>query len=259
MTMPSELDVYFPIQPVPAVTTHLLVPLAPTPTARLPLSAHNDGGGAHPLLPIADLASIHTTHRLHSLRVSTLFARLDAANVWDDPGVNVDAYAFGPRHNAHDTQEKQCTVLRVTFRGWNTTRVRSILGDSAEEWYSLEESHPDRHPDLRQTVYMNTRSQSPSLESVAREIDKVDPRDVPVSAQHDLVFPTLDFSDAVDNVPPPPPPVMFLRTVSELTRDAELASQSSSVLTDVQNSWEWVGSNSSFAGEHGWDQFAEGV
>ncbi|KAG6379175.1 hypothetical protein JVT61DRAFT_11617 [Boletus reticuloceps] len=183
----SELDVYFPIQPVPAVTTHLLVPLAPTPTARLPLSAHNDGGGCQPCLPDST-----------------------PANVWDDPGVNVDAYAFGPRHNAQDTQEKQCTVLRVTFRGWNTTRVRSILGNSAEEWYSLEESHPTlvHAPDLRQTVYMNTRSQSPSLESVAREIDKVDGHEVPsrlpvranASAQHDLVFPTLDFSE--DNVPP---------------------------------------------------------
>lgn len=127
----SELDVYFPVESTPAVTTHLLVPLAPTPTNRLPLSTRTDDGNVHPLLPVSNLASIHTRHRLHSLRVSTLFARLDAANVWDDPGVNVDAYAFGPHH---DTQERQCTILRVTFRGWNIGRVRIILGDSVEKW-----------------------------------------------------------------------------------------------------------------------------
>ena len=264
----SEFDVYFPVEPTPAVTTHLLVPLAPTPTARLPLSARTDGGGAHPLLPISDLASIHTTHRLHSLRVSTLFSRLDTANVWDDPGVNVDAYAFGPRH---DAQEKQCTILRVTFRGWNASRVRSILGHSADEWYSLEETHPDGHPTLvplpdpRQDAYINTHPESPSLQSVeidsscTSEIEMDDvcgvlsspPIRASASAQHDLVLPTLDFSsafsDAVNNLPPPPQPVMFLRTVSELTRDAELVSQSPSVLTDAEldGSWECLGLNSS--------------
>lgn len=264
---PSELDVYFPVEPTPAVTTHLLVPLAPTPTARLPLSARTDGGGAQPLLPISDLASIHTTHRLHSLRVSTLFARLDTANVWDDPGVNVDAYAFGPRH---DAQEKQCTILRVTFRGWGAGRVRSILGHSAEEWYSLEETLPNGHPTLVPLPDpRHTRSESPSLQSIeidsgrASEVEMDDICDVlsspPIrasaSAQHDLVLPTLDFSsafsDAVDNLPPPPQPVMFLRTVSELTSDAELVSQSASVLTDSEGSWECLGMNPS-VGEHRW-------
>ncbi|KAI9569018.1 hypothetical protein HD554DRAFT_642499 [Boletus coccyginus] len=263
---PSELDVYFPVAPTPAITTHLLVPLAPTPTARLPLSARTDGGGAHPLLPIPDLASIHTTHRLHSLRVSTLFARLDSANVWDDPGVNVDAYAFGPRH---DAQEKQCTVLRVTFKGWNSCRVRSILGVSAEEWYSLEETHPNGHPtlaqvpNLRQDVYTHTRSETPSLESDEMdssrdpkvEVDDLcdvissSPIRASASAQHDLVLPTLDFSsafsDAVDNLPPPPPPATFLRTVSELTRDAELVPQ-----TDSDGSWECLGLNQSVGGHY---------
>ncbi|KAF8558507.1 hypothetical protein OG21DRAFT_1160981 [Imleria badia] len=257
---PSEVDVYFPIQPTPAVTTHLLVPLAPTPTARLPLSARTDGSNAHPLLPIADLASIHTSHRLHSLRVSTLFSRLDTANVWDDPGVNVDAYAFGPRHDARDAQEKQCTVLRVTFGGWNASRVRSILGDSAEEWYSVEETHPDGHPtlvplpDLIQHASMNAHSQSLLLESetgssCASEVEMDVPSPLPIplaasaSAQHELVIPTLDFSssfsDVVDNLPPPPQPVMFLRTVSELTRDAELVSQSSFVLADSESEGSW--------------------
>jgi hypothetical protein len=78
----SELEVYFPLEPTPAVATHILVPLAPTPTARLPLSSRTAGSTAHPLLQIPELSSIHYSHHLHSLRVSTLFARLDAANVW---------------------------------------------------------------------------------------------------------------------------------------------------------------------------------
>ncbi|KIJ04583.1 hypothetical protein PAXINDRAFT_57608, partial [Paxillus involutus ATCC 200175] len=76
----SELEVYFPLEPTPAVATHILVPLAPTPTARLPLSSRTAGSTAHPLLPIPELSSIHYSHHLHSLRVSTLFARLDTAN-----------------------------------------------------------------------------------------------------------------------------------------------------------------------------------
>ncbi|KAG9318219.1 hypothetical protein JVU11DRAFT_300 [Chiua virens] len=272
----SELDVYFPVEPTPAVTTHLLVPLAPTPTGRLPLLTRTDGGHAHPLLPISDLVSLHTSHRFHSLRVSTLFARLDAANVWDDPGVNVDAYAFGPRHG---TREKECTVLRVTFRGWSVGRVREILGDSAEEWYSLEETHLDGRPalvplpDQRQDIATNTRPESPSRENVEVDSDCASKGEVDVgydlpfsppfrasaSAQHDLVLPTLDFSsafsDAADNTPQPPRPIILLRTVSELVNDAEQISHSSSMPTSNlssvasplgDSSWEWVGSSSYF-------------
>ncbi|KAG8217280.1 hypothetical protein J3R82DRAFT_5374 [Butyriboletus roseoflavus] len=278
-----DLDAYLPVEPTPAVTTHLLIPLAPTPTTRLPLSTRTDNDGAHPLLPISDLASIHTSHRLHSLRVSTLFARLDTANVWDDSGVSVDAYAFGPRGPRHDTQEKQCTVLRVTFRGWNAVRVRAILGDSAE-WYSLEETHPDGHPtfvplsDLRGDVQMNTRSESPELESVELdsswafegEMDDLcavlsaPPMRASASARHDLVLPTIDISSAVsdtpDSVPQPPQPVIFLRTVSELTRDVQPISSSSSVSTTPSiGSWDSLGLSSSFlqrVGEHRRDEVA---
>lgn len=232
---PSELDVYFPVEPVPPATTHLLVPLAPTPSARLPLSCHSDG----PLLPISHLAHIHTSHHLHSLRVSTLFARLDTANVWDDPGVNVDAYAFGPRH---DTLEKQCTVLRVSFRGWTAARVCAILGDTTGDWYSLQETLTDGHPSLAPLHNSSQQTISPrpelppleSLEAVSSEVSIDDeshllsalPIRANASAQHDLVLPTLDLpsalSDAAHNLSLPPQPIMCLRTASELTRDAEL-------------------------------------
>lgn len=279
----SDLDVYFPVEPTPAVTTHLLIPLAPTPTARLPLSTRVHNDGVHPLLPIPDLASIHANHWSHSLRVSTLFARLDTADVWEDPGVNVDAYAFGPRGPPHDTQEKQCTVLRVTFKGWNAARVRAILGDSAE-WYSLEETHPDGRPtfvpppDLSGDVQMNTRSGSPSLESVELdsswasegEMDDLcavlspSPMRASASAHHDLVLPTIDFSsavsDTVDSAPPPPQPVIFLRTISELTHDVQPMPSSSFVsTTPATDSWDFLSLSSSFlqrVGEHRRDEVA---
>ncbi|KAH0830354.1 hypothetical protein J3R83DRAFT_1748 [Lanmaoa asiatica] len=246
------------------------LPLMPTPTARLPLSAPTDSNGAHPLLPISDLASIHTTHRLHSLRVSTLFARLDTANVWDDPGVNVDAYAFGPRLDAQE--EKQCTILRVTFRGWNAARVRAILGNSAEEWYSLEETHLNGCPTFvplpnpREDAHIDTYSESPSLESVevdsswASDVEMDDVCAVPfppplrasASAQHELVLPTLDFSSAISDpmdyisVPSPPQPVMFLRTASELTYDAQLVPSSPSASSLLLSSWDCPSFSSSF-------------
>ncbi|KAL4065237.1 hypothetical protein J3A83DRAFT_434580 [Scleroderma citrinum] len=249
---PSELDIYFPLQPAPAVTTHLLVPLAPTPTARLPLSA---GSATHPLLPISELASTHYNHRLHTLRVSTLFARLDYGEIWDDPGVTVDAYAYGTTVNDDDdnAREKQCTVLRVSFAGWTADRVRAIVGDSAEGWCTMEETH---HPsasctstqpstDMQETPTSVLSPLSTVLDSASvseLELDEADPSEagtpdnglgfgLPMtanaSAQHEFIIPTLDFSSSfVDAahasvVPPPlpPQPEMFLRTASELARD----------------------------------------
>ncbi|KIJ63303.1 hypothetical protein HYDPIDRAFT_113267 [Hydnomerulius pinastri MD-312] len=252
----SELEVYFPLQITPAVTTQLLVPLAPTPTARLPLSTHTAGSTAHPLLPIPEIASTHHKHHLHSLRVSTLFAKLDAANVWDDPGVSVDAYAYGPRDGHYDARERQCTVLRVTFAGWTVNRVRAVVGDGTEGWCTLEVAYrklPASPPgsELREAESISeieeTPSNSPSILSVeldsasasaleldeASDVDTWDyglglsppPMSGSASSQHEFVLPTLDFSssftEAAHTAPPPPQPEIFLRTASELAREAE--------------------------------------
>ncbi|KIK99732.1 hypothetical protein PAXRUDRAFT_131433 [Paxillus rubicundulus Ve08.2h10] len=239
----SELEVYFPLEPTPSVATRILVPLAPTPTARLPLSSRTAGGTAHPLLPIPELASIHYSHHLHSLRVSTLFARLDAANVWDDPGVNVDAYAYGLRDVDHGTREKQCTVLRVTFSGWTAARVRAVVGGSAEQWCSLEETHLDDDPpdsvsgpDTKQygdsieveitppNLPLLLRADVDSTPASELELDEISdegtwdyglglsqsPTTAGASAQHESIVPEVVH----------PQPEMFLRTVSELARDA---------------------------------------
>jgi len=248
---PSELDIYFPVQPAPAVTTYLLVPLAPTPTARLPLSA---GSTTHPLLPISEVASTHYNHRLHTLRVSTLFARLDSGQVWDDPAVTVDAYAYGPRDSSDDNaREKQCTVLRVSFAGWTADRVRAIVGDSTEGWCTMEETHqPSATTTPTQPSIAMQETPTSALSPLSTALDSASvselgldeaeafeaeapddglgfalPTTAVASAQHELVLPTLDFSSSfmdaahTSAVPLPPQPEMFLRTVSELARDAE--------------------------------------
>ncbi|EEB88509.1 hypothetical protein MPER_13615, partial [Moniliophthora perniciosa FA553] len=76
-TSMPQMDKYFAAPAIPDVTTHLLIPLAPTPTNRTPLDPNGSGPS---LLPYASLASIHNGHELHALRVSSLFSRLDAAN-----------------------------------------------------------------------------------------------------------------------------------------------------------------------------------
>jgi hypothetical protein len=174
----------------------------------------------------------------------------------DDPGVNVDAYAYGLRDADHDTREKQCTVLRVTFAGWTAARVRAVIGGSAEQWCTLEETHLDGPPasvsdpdtkQYRDPIEVEIMpSNSPSLLSVdvdstpasELELDETSDEDTwgyglglsqspttaSASAQHEFVVPTLDFSssfaEVVHAVPPPPQPEMFLRTASELARGA---------------------------------------
>ncbi|OAX39172.1 hypothetical protein K503DRAFT_814385 [Rhizopogon vinicolor AM-OR11-026] len=114
----SKLDHYLPQPALPQVMTYFQVLLAPTPTARLPLSAQSIAGisALHPLLPISDITATHRMHRNHSLRMSNLFSRLDAVDVCANPGVKVDACAFGPASADSHSSDKQCTVFRVTFQ-----------------------------------------------------------------------------------------------------------------------------------------------
>lgn len=177
-----ELDRYFPAPVVPNVTTHLLIPLAPTPTSRLPLQlsppAHDM---AHPLLPLSELSSIHAHHGTHALRVSTLFARLDAAQVFDEPGVTYSA--FGGPHGA-------CTVLEVKFVGWTSARVRSVLGEAGTGWCVLDEVRENEHEHESQAMDDALSEMSFDLHSCTStpaEHQEIDPA-------ASFVLPTLDFS-----------------------------------------------------------------
>ncbi|KAG1748906.1 uncharacterized protein EDB91DRAFT_1079035 [Suillus paluster] len=256
----SELDHYLPQPDVPEVTTYLLVPLAPTPTARLPLSAQSTTGSStlHPLLPVSDIAAAHRMHRNHSLRVSTLFSRLDAAKVWDDPGVSVDAYAFGTSPGLSDSHpnEKQCTVLRVTFAGWTDVQVRGVIGESGQGWCEPEEVYPDTLSHSSQMsavddakVLSSPQSVASSLELDSACVSELDfDKDAAVEvgsdfelesdewdfgpglapspeSQHNFILPTLDFSSSFAQVASPtqswaPTPQIILRTASELAEES---------------------------------------
>ncbi|OAX41874.1 hypothetical protein K503DRAFT_767266 [Rhizopogon vinicolor AM-OR11-026] len=169
----SELDYYLPQSALPQVMTYLQVPLAPTPTARLPLSAQSAAGisALHPLLPVSDIAATHRMHRNHSLRVSTLFSRLDAADVWANPGVKVDAYAFGPASADSHSSDKQCTVLRVTFAGWTAAQVRSVIGESGQGWCDLQEVYSETMSNSSQTSAIDDENASFSPQSVASSLE----------------------------------------------------------------------------------------
>ncbi|KIK41545.1 hypothetical protein CY34DRAFT_805915 [Suillus luteus UH-Slu-Lm8-n1] len=249
----SELDHYMPQLALPEMTTYLLVPIAPTPTARLPLSAHSAAGigSLHPLLPVPEIAATHKMHRNHSLRVSTLFSRLDAANVWDDPGVGVDAYAYG-QGLGDNSSDKQCTILRVTFAGWTAAQVRDVTGESGQGWCAIEEVHLDAMSASSQTSTIDDEEDLSSPQSVSSgiEVDSASlseldlSKDADVSSdieldsddwdfgvglspspdvQDNFVLPTLDFSSSFVQAASPTydalPPQIILRTASDLARE----------------------------------------
>ncbi len=171
----ADIEQYFVAPVTKAVTTALLIPLAPTPTSRMPLPA--DTLPHESLLPLPALASMHNAHELHALRVSALFSRLDAANVWDR---GVECSAYGSRAGA----EGVCTILKVEFVGWTKAEVRSVIGESGTGWCDLEEI--STIPEEEEADFSDTSSVLSS----------------PASEQHvtfsepaqSLVLPTLDFS-----------------------------------------------------------------
>lgn len=176
----SEMDQYFTGPTAPLVTTLLLIPLAPTPTRRIPLPP--DISDRPPLLHLPTLASIHNSHEMHSLHVSALFSRLDAADVWVK-GVQCSAYAERP-----DSQGV-CTILKVEFAGWTKAEVRSVIGESGTGWCALEEITNRQEDD--EDAFSDTSSLLSGLsgEDVMGSPFAVEPA-------QSLVLPTLDFSSS---------------------------------------------------------------
>jgi hypothetical protein len=184
----EEMEHYFPNASVAPVTTLLLIPLAPTPSSRLPLS--NDTR-ADRLLPFPQLASIHATHSTHSLRVSSLFTRLDQAHVWER-GVKCSAYGQG---RAQD-DEGTCTVLKLEFLGWTAAEVRSVIGESGTGWCVLEEIREDDSDDAMLEEALSDISDEdlfatrhPTGMDMPETVTVMDPA-------QSFVLPTLDFSSS---------------------------------------------------------------
>ncbi|KAH9051489.1 hypothetical protein EDB87DRAFT_1664661 [Lactarius vividus] len=161
----TEFDKYFVPPRVPDVSTTLLIPLAPTPTARVPLS-HTLAYDRHPLIPLMELSALHVDSERHASRVKALFGQLDAAQVWDR---GVTCEAFGSVRGAG--------VLRVHFSGWSAHAVRGILGEAATGWCILEEERADEIGDEELDAAMS------DLNSGS-----------PIDPAYSFVLPTLDFS-----------------------------------------------------------------
>jgi len=135
------------------VTTYLVVPLYPS-EERLPLATadHSD------MFQLSELRDIHSAHSFHSIRVSSIFARLDAADVWSR-GVDCQCYGGPPTGLV--------TSLRLIFDGWTEEQVLGVIGEAGMGWCDILE-------ECRSAPLTN--------------VDK----DAPFA----LVMPTLDFSSS---------------------------------------------------------------
>jgi len=121
----AEFDYYFPAPPAITVT-NLLIPLAATPSSRQPLPSTPSPS----LIPFTILLEVHASHELHSLRVSSLFSRLDAAKVWVDPGVSCSVYG---------DPSGLASIMKIEFKGWTKAQIRAVLGDAGKGWCLMEE------------------------------------------------------------------------------------------------------------------------
>lgn len=200
----AELEHYFPMPSTAPVTTYLLIPLAPTPSTRLPLPASPPPRNELKLLHLPFLASIHSMHQGHALRVSALFSRLDAANVWAR-GVQCSAYSDTP-----GDLEGVCTVLRVEFKGWRKEEVRGVIGESGTGWCILEE---DSTEDDNADNLFDSILDDDELSSVySGEMDMgMSMSMASIDPAQSFVLPTLDFSSSfmASAVPSPSSSLVF--------------------------------------------------
>ncbi|EAU88056.1 hypothetical protein CC1G_10829 [Coprinopsis cinerea okayama7 len=227
----ADLERYFSAPVAPAVTTYLLIPLAPTPTNRVPLSALDDyldrapdiASGNGRFLPLPQVGQTHASHSNHALRVSTLFARLDQANVWSRSGVVCSAYS-GPgagiirprrrdqaktnvsREDLHEL-EGVCTVLKVEFQGWTEAEVRGVIGESGKGWCSLEEVwHAEEENEKGylsaaeeegESLFSGSSLTSPASFASPLPMDTTFDMGTPnIDPAQSFVLPTLDFSSS---------------------------------------------------------------
>jgi hypothetical protein len=158
----EDLDIYLPVVAIAPVTTRLLIPLAPTPSGRTPLPADTSAlSSTGRFLPLSALASIHTSHHMHSHRVSTIFARLDDAGVWNDPHV---------RSHAYGSPDGTCVFLEVTFDGWDEESVRAVLGDAGRGWCEIVETVSG----IEDSVLDEPASVSPRVEPDSTTSEEID-------------------------------------------------------------------------------------
>ncbi|KAI0279849.1 hypothetical protein BGY98DRAFT_966901, partial [Russula aff. rugulosa BPL654] len=186
----AEFDKYF-VPQVPDVSTTLLIPLAPTPTTRVPLS-HTFAYDRHPLVPFLELSALRVDTERHASRVRALFEQLDAAHAWDKGAV---CETLGGARGA--------SVLRVRFAGWSAFAVRGIIGEAATGWCILEEE--------RAEYEWGASEPEECLSDIGSPVALDDPGiaelnlNSPIDPAYSFVLPTLDFSASAAA----PPPINF--------------------------------------------------
>lgn len=182
----KDFGKYFAPAQVPSVTTTLLVPLAPTPTARVPLSSHGFFAyDRHPLVPFLELSALHIDAERHAARVRALFERLDAARVWDAGGaMSTSCEALGGARGVG--------VLRLRFEGWSAHAVRGILGEAATGWCLLEE---ERAEDEEEEEFGDADGEMSDVMADCSGLAELN-LSSPIDPAYSFVLPTLDFSAA---------------------------------------------------------------
>ena len=191
----QEFNHYFPVTEDRPVTSYLLIPLAPTPSSRMPLPDDLAGIDEPNLLPpLSYLASLHSSHSTHALRVSTIFTRLDQREVWSR-GVHCSAYSLRPSHRDGESKDgdvesgnRVCTILKLTFNGWTEAEVRGVIGESGTGWCVLKEVWHDEGLSDEESLSPDASSEFPCNSDVEGP-QLIDPA-------QSFVLPTLDFSSS---------------------------------------------------------------
>jgi len=177
----AEIDKYFAPAQVPDVSTTLLVPLAPTPTTRVPL-AHTFAYDRHPLVPFLELSALRVDTERHASRLRALFEQLDAAQVWDQ---GATCEALGGSRGAG--------ILRIRFAGWSAHAVRGILGEAATGWCLLEEERAVAFDSEDEEAAMSLSDVDSATTLDCAGLAELN-LSSPVDPAHSVVLPTLDFS-----------------------------------------------------------------
>ena len=188
----ADFDKYFEPQ-VPDVSTTLLIPLAPTPTTRVPL-AHTFAYDRHPLVPFLELSALRVDTERHASRVRALFEQLDFARAWE---TGATCETLGGARGA--------SVLRVRFAGWSAHAVRGILGEAATGWCVLEEERAEDEECANSEPEEGALSLSEVGSPVAQDGPGIAELNLssPIDPAYSFVLPTLDFSASAASLSPP--------------------------------------------------------
>ncbi|KAG8928907.1 hypothetical protein FRC01_005189 [Tulasnella sp. 417] len=153
---------------VKGVTTSLTIPLYPPTSRRAPLPT------SHPqdsFLPLLELRDLHVTHSQHATRVTSLFIRLDGADVWSKGAI---CECYGGETTG------MVTSLKVVFKGWDKKMVKRAIGDAGKGWCELVEEREAaaEAPVQSRQAFLQTPTTLPA------ELD----------VTSSFILPTLDFS-----------------------------------------------------------------